>query len=92
MPQTNGIEATRALRTQAPHIGIIVLTMLEDDAAVGQALRAGARGYLLKGASQDEIVETIHGVHAGRAVIGATTARQLDTSSPRASRRTRSQT
>lgn len=77
MPGTNGIEATRRLREQAPHIGVVVLTMLEDDAAVGQALRAGARGYLVKGAPQDEIVETIHGVHAGRAVIGAATARQL---------------
>jgi DNA-binding NarL/FixJ family response regulator len=77
MPQTSGIEATRRLHDQAPHIGIVVLTMLEDDDAVGQALRAGARGYLVKGAPQTEIVETIRGVHAGRAVIGAATAKQL---------------
>jgi DNA-binding NarL/FixJ family response regulator len=77
MPQTSGIEATRALRDQAPHIGVVVLTMLEDDEAVAQALRAGARGYLVKGAPQAEIVETIRGVHAGRAVIGAVTAKQL---------------
>jgi DNA-binding NarL/FixJ family response regulator len=77
MPQTSGIEATRALRDQAPHIGVVVLTMLEDDDAVAQALRAGARGYLVKGAPQAEIVETIRGVHAGRAVIGAVTAKQL---------------
>jgi DNA-binding NarL/FixJ family response regulator len=51
--------------------------MLEDDDAVGQALRAGARGYLVKGSPQTEIVATIHGVHAGRAVIGAATANQL---------------
>jgi DNA-binding NarL/FixJ family response regulator len=51
--------------------------MLEDDDAVGQALRAGARGYLVKGAPQAEILETIRGVHAGRAVIGATSAKQL---------------
>jgi len=77
MPQTNGIEATRVLNDRAPHIGIVVLTMLGDDEAVGQALRAGARGYLVKGAPQAEILETIRGVHAGRAVIGAATAKQL---------------
>jgi len=77
MPQTNGIEATRILQAQAPHIGVVVVTMLEHDDAVGQALRAGARGYLVKGAPQAEIVETIRGVHAGRAVIGAATAKQL---------------
>ena len=77
MPQTSGIEATRRLQDQAPHIGVVVMTMLEDDDAVGQALRAGARGYLVKGAPQAEIVEAIRGVHAGRAVIGAATAKQL---------------
>lgn len=77
MPQTNGIEATRVLHDQAPHIGIVVLTMLGDDDAVGQALRAGARGFLVKGAPQAEILETIRGVDAGRAVIGAATAKQL---------------
>jgi DNA-binding NarL/FixJ family response regulator len=77
MPQTSGIEATRRLHDQAPHIGVVVMTMLEDDDAVGQALRAGARGYLVKGAPPAEIVETIRGVHAGRAVIGAATAKQL---------------
>jgi DNA-binding NarL/FixJ family response regulator len=77
MPRTSGIAATRALHHEAPHIGIVVMTMLEDDEAVGQALRAGARGYLVKGAPQAEIVEAIRGVHAGRAVIGATTAKQL---------------
>jgi DNA-binding NarL/FixJ family response regulator len=78
MPQMSGIEATRALHRQAPHIGVVVMTMLEDDEAVGQALRAGARGYLVKGAPQAEIVDAIRGVHAGRAVIGAATAKQLD--------------
>ena len=77
MPQTSGIDATRVLHDQAPHIGVVVMTMLEDDDAVAQALRAGARGYLVKGAPQAEIVETIRGVHAGRAVIGAATAKQL---------------
>jgi DNA-binding NarL/FixJ family response regulator len=78
MPQMSGIEATRALHQQAPHIGVVVMTMLEDDDAVGQALRAGARGYLVKGAPQAEIIDAIRGVHAGRAVIGAASAKQLD--------------
>jgi DNA-binding NarL/FixJ family response regulator len=77
MPQMSGIEATRALHQQAPHVGVVVMTMLEDDDAVGQALRAGARGYLVKGAPQAEIIDAIRGVHAGRAVIGAATAKQL---------------
>lgn len=77
MPHTSGIEATRVLHERAPHIGVVVMTMLEHDDAVAQALRAGARGYLVKGAPQTEIVDTIRGVHAGRAVIGAATAKQL---------------
>ena len=77
MPGVPGIEATRRLTAAAPHIGVVVMTMLEDDDAVVQALRAGARGYLVKGARQNEILDVVRGVHAGRAVIGATVARQL---------------
>lgn len=77
MPQTNGIEATRILKERAPHIGVVVMTLREDDDAVAQALRAGARGYLVKGSPQAEIIEAIRGVQAGRAVIGAATAKQL---------------
>jgi DNA-binding NarL/FixJ family response regulator len=76
MPGLPGIEATRRLSVAAPHIGVVVMTMLEDDDAVLEALRAGARGYLVKGARQNEILDVIRGVHAGRAVIGATVARQ----------------
>jgi DNA-binding NarL/FixJ family response regulator len=79
MPGVSGIEATERLAAAAPHIGIVVMTMLEDDDAVVQALRAGARGYIVKGAQQQEILDAIRSVHAGRAVIGATVARQLAT-------------
>jgi DNA-binding NarL/FixJ family response regulator len=75
----SGIDATRRLAAAAPHIGVVVMTMLEDDDAVMQALRAGARGYLVKGAHQNEILDVVRGVHAGRAVIGASVARQLST-------------
>ena len=77
MPGVSGIEATARLTAAAPHIGVVVMTMLEDDEAVVQALRAGARGYVVKGARQEEILEVIRGVHAGRAVIGASVAHRL---------------
>jgi DNA-binding NarL/FixJ family response regulator len=77
MPGLSGIDATRKLAAAAPHIGVVVMTMLEADDMVVQALRAGARGYLVKGAAQQEIVDTIRGVHAGRAVIGTDVARRL---------------
>jgi len=53
------------------------MTMLEDDDMIVQALRAGARGYVVKGATQREILDTIRGVHAGQAVIGSDIARRL---------------
>ena len=77
MPGLSGIDATRKLAAAAPHIGIIAMTMLEDDDMIVQALRAGARGYLVKGATQHEILDTIRGVHAGQAVIGSDIARRL---------------
>ena len=77
MPGVSGIDATRKLTAAAPHIGVIAMTMLEDDGMIVQALRAGARGYLVKGATQREILDTIRSVHAGRAVIGSDIARRL---------------
>jgi len=77
MPGLSGIEATRKLAAAAPHIGIVAMTMLEDDDMIVQALRAGARGYVVKGATQREILDTIRGVHAGQAVIGRDIARRL---------------
>ena len=77
MPGLSGIDATRKLTAAAPHIGIIAMTMLEDDDMIVQALRAGARGYLVKGAAQREILDTIRGVHGGQAVIGSDIARRL---------------
>src|SRR5581483_9690177 len=65
MPGQNGIEATRAILRVSPHIGILVLTMFEDDDSVFAAMLAGARGYLLKGADQAEIVRAISVVSHG---------------------------
>lgn len=77
MPELNGIEATRAITAARPEVGILVLTMGEDDGTVLAALRAGARGYLRKGAEQDEIVRAITTVHAGGVVFGASLASRI---------------
>ena len=70
MPGVNGIEATRRILTTHPNLGIIMVTMLEDDASVFAAMRAGARGYVLKGAHHEEILQAIRAVAAGQAVFG----------------------
>lgn len=77
MPNMNGIEATRQIYQSSPHIGVIVLTMFEDDDSVFAAMRAGARGYLLKGADQAEILRAIHSVKSGEAMFGPAIARRL---------------
>ena len=77
MPGLNGIEATRAILHTSPHIGILVLTMFEDDDSVFSAMRAGARGYLLKGADQAEIVRAITVVSHGEAIFSQSIAGRL---------------
>lgn len=77
MPDLDGIEATRQLGRVAPSAAVIVLTMFEDDDSVFAAMRAGALGYLLKGADQDEIVRAIRAVAAGEAIFGPTIARRV---------------
>jgi DNA-binding NarL/FixJ family response regulator len=77
MPELNGIEATRQIISTSPHIGILVLTMYEDDASVFAAMQAGARGYLLKGADRDEILGAIRTVNTGGAIFSAAIAQRL---------------
>jgi len=77
MPGLNGVEATRRLATLAPTARVIVLTMFEDDASVFAAMRAGARGFLVKGADAAEIVGAIRAVAAGEAVFGAALAGRI---------------
>ena len=77
MPGLNGIEATRQIVYTSPHISILMLTMFEDDESVFAALRAGARGYLLKGTLKAEIVRAIQGVASGEAIFGPSIARRL---------------
>jgi DNA-binding NarL/FixJ family response regulator/class 3 adenylate cyclase len=77
MPGINGIEATRKILSTHPTLGIIMVTMLEDDASVFAAMRAGARGYVLKGAHHDEILQAIRAVAAGQAVFGPAIAARM---------------
>jgi DNA-binding NarL/FixJ family response regulator len=77
MPGLNGIETTRRLIDSAPQIGVIMLTMFDDDEYVFAAMRAGARGYLLKGANKNEIAHAIRAVAHGEAVFGPALARRM---------------
>ncbi|MEU7748661.1 response regulator transcription factor [Nonomuraea sp. NPDC049158] len=77
MPRLDGIEATRQIARAAPEVAVLMLTMYEDDDSVFSAMRAGARGYLLKGAQQDEIARAIHAVAAGQAIFGPGVARRV---------------
>lgn len=79
MPELNGIEATRQILHQSPHIGILIVTMFQDDDFVFAAMRAGARGYLLKGADQDEIIRAIQIVSGGGAIFSPTVASRMIT-------------
>lgn len=77
MPEVNGIEATRRIIQASPHIGVIVVTMFEDDDSVFAAMRAGARGYILKGADQNDMLRAIRAVARGEALFGPTIATRL---------------
>lgn len=77
MPDMDGIQATRQIVRTSPHIGILVLTMLDDDNSVFTAMRAGARGYLLKGASHDEMLRAIRAVAGGQAIFSSAIATRM---------------
>jgi DNA-binding NarL/FixJ family response regulator len=70
MPRMDGVEATRRIATLPSAPAVIVLTMSDDDTTVLAAIRAGARGYLLKDADGDEVVAAIHAGAGGQAVFG----------------------
>jgi DNA-binding NarL/FixJ family response regulator len=74
MTGSGGIAATRRLTDEAPEVAVLVLTMLDDEESVLAALHAGARGYLVKGASGDRILKAVRAVALGEAVFGADVA------------------
>lgn len=77
MPGTGGIEATRKILEHSPQTGILVVTMVEEDDSVFAAMRAGARGYLLKGADKEEMLLAIRAVGRGEAIFGPGIARRM---------------
>jgi DNA-binding NarL/FixJ family response regulator len=91
MPDMSGVDATRQILTNAPHIGVLVVTMSDDGDSLFAAMRAGARGYLLKGSDGAETLRAVQSVARGEAIFSPKVAQRLidyfgsprDTSSPR---------
>ncbi|HET9588543.1 MAG TPA: response regulator transcription factor [Anaerolineales bacterium] len=77
MPDLNGVEATQRILKTHPSVGIIFVTMLEDDDSLFSAMRAGARGYVLKGADKAEMLKSIRAVAEGEALFGPAIAARL---------------
>jgi DNA-binding NarL/FixJ family response regulator len=77
MPGRSGVEATRAIVERDPGVAVLVLTMFDDDDLVLAAIRAGARGYLLKGATRDELRRAILAAGSGEAIFGPKVAARL---------------
>jgi DNA-binding NarL/FixJ family response regulator len=77
MPGINGIEATRRILHTSPHINILVVTMFDDDDSVFAAMRAGAHGYLLKDADQDELIQAVRAVSRGQAIFSSAIAQRM---------------
>ncbi len=77
MPGLDGIEATRRIVQADPEVAVLMLTMFEDDDSVFAAMRAGARGYIVKGAGEDEIVSAVESVSRGEAIFSAAVAQRI---------------
>jgi DNA-binding NarL/FixJ family response regulator len=77
MPDMDGIEATRQIVEASPDINVLMVTMFEDDQSVFAAMRAGARGYVLKGAKHDEMLRAIRAAASGEAIFSPTIAARM---------------
>jgi len=77
MPRASGVVATREITARLPSVGIVVLTTFDHDDLVFDAIRAGARAYLLKDADEDEVLETIRAVHRGESRLSPSIARKV---------------
>ena len=79
MPRLNGVEATGRIVASSPHISVVVLSMMDDEDSVFAAVRAGARGYLLKGARRQEILRAIEAAGSGEVIFGPGVADRMMT-------------
>jgi len=77
MPGISGIDATRRILDQSPRVGVLVVTMFEDDHSVFAAMRAGAKGYVLKDTDEDDILHAIRAVGRGEAIFSPAVARRV---------------
>jgi len=77
MPGMNGIDATRRIHEKSPEIGVLVITMFDDDDSVFAAMRAGAHGYMLKDADRDELVRAIVAIQKGEAIFSPAIAQRM---------------
>jgi DNA-binding NarL/FixJ family response regulator len=77
MPDMDGIEATRRIVRASPHINVLMVTLFEDDQSVFAAMRAGARGYVLKGAKHDEMLRAIRAASSGEAIFSPSIAARM---------------
>jgi DNA-binding NarL/FixJ family response regulator len=76
MPELDGVEATRRVLSNQSSVAVLILTMFDDDDSVFTGMRAGARGYLLKGADQAEIIPAVAAIGSGEAIFGPTVAQR----------------
>jgi len=77
MPGVNGVEATHRILAANPNIAVLVLTMLDEDESVFAAMRAGARGYVVKGADTEDVLRALESVARGDAVFGPAIASRV---------------
>jgi DNA-binding NarL/FixJ family response regulator len=77
MPDGGGMAATREITSTSPHVGVLVVTLFEDDESVFAALRAGARGYILKDAEEEEMMRAIRAVGQGEAIFSPAIATRV---------------
>lgn len=77
MPGVNGIEATRQIKATQPQVGVLILTMHDDDQFIFAVIEAGAAGYLLKDMHGDELIRAVQAVHAGDAVLHPTVTHKV---------------
>jgi DNA-binding NarL/FixJ family response regulator len=77
MPDLDGVSAAREITRDAPAVAVLMLTMFDDEESVFAAMRAGARDYVLKGATQEEISRAVRAVAAGEAIFGPGIARRV---------------